>query len=206
MPVPPSPLLLDEINMLEDVVSIPGILTTYVPNKLLRIKDASDPELFAPGQPCFHKCKECEVNPKPSCEKCKKVRNDCMQCVKNKPYELLKTNMIGGPSIVFCLYHGYGKSRTHSQQYDDAKTCAKVVGFNVNSLYLNCSGQEMPCGEEHDVEVYLPNNTEELCNQIMSCQLFGFFQVDMHVSDELIISLVNSVHGSLWIAYQMNRF
>ena len=78
----------DEIDMLSDVVSIPGISMTYVLNKSPKMKQPGEPELLAPGQPCSHKCTECEINPKPGCEKCKKVQNDCTQCAKNKPYEL----------------------------------------------------------------------------------------------------------------------
>ena len=44
----------------------------------------------------------------------------------------------------------------------------------------------MPCGKEEYVEVDRPNDTDELCNQAMSSELFGFFQVDIYVSDELI--------------------
>ena len=40
----------------------------------------------------------------------------------------------------------------------------------------------MPCGKEQYVEVDQPNNMEELCNQIMSSELFGFLQVNIHVS------------------------
>ena len=36
------------------------------------------------------------------------------------------------------------------------------------------------------IEVDLPNDTEELCNQVISSELFGFLQVDIHVPDELI--------------------
>ena len=81
---------------------------TYVLNKSLKMKQLGQLELFAPGQPCFLKCEECEggaTNLKAGCEKCNKVWNDCMQCVNNKPYELLKTGMVGGPSIIFCPYH-----------------------------------------------------------------------------------------------------
>ena len=66
------------------------------------------------------------------------------------------------------------------------KTCAKVIGFDVNSLYLYCSRQEIACGQEQYVKVNQPNDTEELCNQVMSGELFGFLQVNIHVLDELI--------------------
>ena len=66
------------------------------------------------------------------------------------------------------------------------KTCAKVIGFDANSLYLYCSGQEMPCGKEQYVGVDQPNDMEELYNQVMNGELFGFLQVDIHIPDELI--------------------
>ena len=54
--------------MLKDAVSIPGISVTYVLNKSLKMKQPGKSELFGPGQPCFQKCKEFEVEPKPSYE------------------------------------------------------------------------------------------------------------------------------------------
>ena len=146
--------------MLKDAVSIPGISMTYVLNKSLKMKQPNEPELFAPGQPCFHKCTECKVNRKPGCEKCKKLRNDCTQCAKNKPYELLKTGMVGSLSIVFCWHHESGKSQICN--YANAKICSKIIGFNADSLYLYCSGQEMPCGKEEYVGVDQPNDTISL--------------------------------------------
>ena len=73
---------------------------TYVINKAIKLKDRNDPELYAPGQPCTHKCEEtCD---KRGCKKCKQTQKDCEICPKNKAYDLLKTGMVGGPSIVFC--------------------------------------------------------------------------------------------------------
>ena len=48
----------NEIDMLKDAISIPGISMTYVLNKTLKMKKPGDPELYAPGQPCEHKCNE----------------------------------------------------------------------------------------------------------------------------------------------------
>ena len=65
----------DEIDLLKDAVSIPGISMTYVLNKALKMKKKSDPDLFAPGDPCKCKCKnDCK---KVGCEKCKEIRNNC---------------------------------------------------------------------------------------------------------------------------------
>ena len=44
----------------------------------------------------------------------------------------------------------------------------------------------MPCGKEEYVEVDQLDDMEELCNQVMNGELFGFFQVSIHVSDKLI--------------------
>ena len=46
----------DEIDLLKDAVSIPGISMTYVLNKALKMKKKSDPDLFAPGEPCKCGC------------------------------------------------------------------------------------------------------------------------------------------------------
>ena len=61
---------------------------------------------------------------------------------------MLTTGMIGGPSIVFCRHAEAGVSKIRSHIYEDAKTCRSVLGLDANSLYLFCSGQEMPCGKE----------------------------------------------------------
>ena len=42
----------DEIDLLKDAVSIPGISMMYVLNEVLKRKKYSEPDLFAPGEPC----------------------------------------------------------------------------------------------------------------------------------------------------------
>ena len=98
--------------------------------------------------------------------------------------------MVGGPSVVFCQHHKSGKSQIYSHQYTDVISCARVIGIDANSLYLYCSGQEMPCGKEVYVEVDRPDDTEELCSQVMKGILFGFLQVNIHVPDELIDTFI----------------
>ena len=44
--------------MLKDAVSIPEISMTYVISKALKMKKPGDPDLYAPGQPCLHKCND----------------------------------------------------------------------------------------------------------------------------------------------------
>ena len=164
----------DEIDLLKDAVSIPGISMTYVLNKALKIKKKSDPDLFAPGDPCKCKCKvDCQ---KKGCEKCKEIRDNCKICTKNEAYEMLTTGMIGGPSIVFCRHAeaGVSKIRSHIYREEDAKTCRSVLGLDSNSLYLFCSGQEMPCGKEKVFKCN-PDEQDEIIQNVLNDELFGFF-------------------------------
>ena len=74
----------DEIDLLKDAVSIPGISMTYVLNKALKMKKKSDPDLFAPGELCKCKCSDdCE---EVRCKKCKEIRDNCKICTKNEAY------------------------------------------------------------------------------------------------------------------------
>ena len=79
--------------------------------------------------------------------------------MKNKPHELLKIGMIEGPSIVFCQYTETGKPQRRSHQYQNPKTCASIVGFGTNSLYLYWSGQEMLCSKKEYVKVRNPKGS-----------------------------------------------
>ena len=175
----------DEIDLLKDAVSIPGISMTYVLNEAEKRKKYSEPALFAPGEPCKCKCSDdCE---KARCEKCKEVRKDCETCTKNEAYEILTTGMVGGPSIVFCRYAEAGVSRIRSHRYSeaDAKTCRAVLGLDANSLYLFCSGQEMPCGKEKVFQSEA-GEKDKLIQNVLNDKLFGFFQVDIEVPEQLL--------------------
>ena len=175
----------DEIDLLKDAVSIPGILMMYVLNEASKRKKYSEPDLFAPGEPC--KCECSDDCKKARCEKCKEVRKDCKICTKNEAYEMLTTGMIGGPSIVFCRYAEAGVSQIRSHRYSeaDAKTCRAVLGFDANSLYLFCSGQEMPRGKEK-VFKGNPEEKDKLIQKVLNDKLFGFFQVDIEVPEQLL--------------------
>ena len=127
---------------------------TYVLNKALKMKKPENPNLHAPGQPSFHN--NCLGV---GCKDCKQVKIDCSECTKkNKPYELLKTGMVGGPSIVFYRYAEAGVFQIRPHKYRDPKTCASIVEFDANSLYLYCSGQEMHCSKEEHIEVESPQD------------------------------------------------
>ena len=172
----------DEIDLLKDAVSIPGISMMYVLNEALRRKKYSEPDLFAPGEPCKCKCSDdCEEE---GCEKCEEIRDNCKICAKNEAYEMLKTGMIGGPSIVFCRYAEAGVSKIRSHIYSEkAKICRSVQGLDANSLYLFCSGQEMPCGKEKVFHCD-PEEKNEIIQNVLNDKLFGFFEVDIEVPEQ----------------------
>ena len=174
----------DEVDLLKDAVSIPGISMNYVLNKALKMKKKSEPDLFAPGDPCKCKCKvDCENFP---CEGCKQTRKDCKIHTKNEAYEILTTGMVGGPSIVFCRYAEAGVSQIRSHIYSraDAKICRSVQGLDANSLYPYCSGQEMPCGKEKVFHCG-PEEKDKLIQNVLNDKLFGFFQVEIEVPEQL---------------------
>ena len=181
----------DEIDLLKDAVSIPGISMNYALNKALKMKKKSDPNLFAPGDPCKCKCsgeagaKLGDDYEKFPCEGCKQTRKDCKIHTKNEAYEILTTGMVGGPSIVFCRYAEAGVSQIRSQIYEDSKTCRAVLGFDANSLYLYCSGQEMPCGKEKvfHCDTRERGEQDELIQNVLNDELFGFFEVDIEVPE-----------------------
>ena len=155
-------------------------------------------QIFSHRDPCY--CKRCSDDcQKEECEKCKEIFDgNCKICTKNEAYEMLTTGMIGGPSIVFCRYaeagvskirsHIYSRSEAGAKLIADAKICRSVQGLDANSLYLFCSGQEMPCGKEkvfHCDTRERGKSEAELIQNVLNDKLFGFFQVDIEVPDQL---------------------
>ena len=176
----------DRLDMLKDAVSIPGISQRYVLNKTLKTRPGC--ELYAPGDPCKHKCAETCFKVK--CKLCKEVKKECTKCAKNRAYELLRTGMVGGPATVFCRYHQRGRTRIRSHIYGrkEGKRCKTVLGYDANALYLYCSGLDMPCGKEELVSVKTPtsqHNISKWVNGVVSGKWFGFAQVDIEVPEAL---------------------
>ena len=47
-------------------------------------------------------------------------------------YKLFDSNIVGGPSIVFCRYHEVDKTAIRSHIYNDAKPCKIIKGWDCN--------------------------------------------------------------------------
>ena len=61
-------------------------------------------------------------------------------------YAMLKAAVVGGPSLVFTRKHVAGETRIRSHQYEDARVCRRILGYDANSLYPSTMMKEMPCG------------------------------------------------------------
>ena len=62
-------------------------------------------------------------------------------------HDLIKSNNVGGPSIIFHRYHDTGTTKLHEHLYGEAaNTCQFIVGYDANALYLWCLMQPMPTG------------------------------------------------------------
>ncbi|XP_057316834.1 uncharacterized protein LOC130657857 [Hydractinia symbiolongicarpus] len=175
----------DEIDILKDAVSIPGVSMRYVLNKSLRLNPKL--ELYTPGEPCKHKCKvDCYQR---SCKACKKVQKACTECTKNEAYELLQTGMVGGPAIVFCRYHERDVTGIRSHIYGrNSKKCKTILGYDANMLYPSTLIFYFPCGKERLIKIKSPTAEHEirlLAEGVQGDSLFGFAQVDIEVPKEL---------------------
>ena len=91
-------------------MGIPGVSMRYVLNKSLRWNP--DIKLYAPGEPCKHKCKD-------PCFK-------CMECTKNEAYELLQTGMVGGLLLSFVGITSGDVTGLRSHVYENPKLCKTV--------------------------------------------------------------------------------
>ena len=62
-------------------------------------------------------------------------------------HDLIKQNLVGGPSLVFHRYHE--KKKTHIRQSQlgaQAWLCKRILGFDANALYLFSLMKPMPTG------------------------------------------------------------
>ena len=175
----------DKIDIFKDEVSIPGVAAHYMINKGLRLN--KDLELYAPGGGC-DECQERRKLTKTCCGKCesckvlKKEIKEC-KCDKTEVFRMLEKAKMGGLVQVFCRYHEAGVTRIRG-----GKFCAGVIGFDANMLYASCSGDSMPCGKDKLVKCekpYDPEHVLEIMEKVKDGSLFGFFEVDIHVPDEL---------------------
>ena len=101
-------------------------------------------------------------------------------------YEMLKAAVVGGPSLVFTRKHVAGETRIRSHQYEDARVCRRILGYDANSLYPSTMMKEMPCGPGFVKSYDNPEAYARVFPQFLWTQeWFGFAEVDIEVPEEL---------------------
>ena len=101
-------------------------------------------------------------------------------------YAMLKAAVVGGPSLVFTRKHVAGETRIRSHQYEDAKVCSRILGYDANSLYPSTMMKEMPCGPGFVKSYDNPEAYARVFPQFLwTEEWFGFAEVDIEVPEEL---------------------
>jgi len=105
---------------------------------------------------------------------------------QEETYKILKSHVVGGPSIVFTRYHEAGVTRIRSHQYTNPKICGKILGYDANALYLSTMERVMPCGKEKVTRYTDPEKTTSFIKRLRSGEWFGFAEVDIRVPEDLL--------------------
>ena len=101
-------------------------------------------------------------------------------------YAMLKAAVVGGPSLVFTRKHVAGETRIRSHQYEDARVCRRILGYDANSLYPSTMMKEMPCGPGYVKSYDNPEAYARVFPQFLWMEeWFGFAEVDIEVPEEL---------------------
>ena len=81
-------------------------------------------------------------------------------------HNLLRKNLVGGPSIIFHRHHESGVTRIRERRYGSgSKVCRHVLGVDANSLYLKCMG------ENHCTGFYVVRRAENHFIPVLSHQV-----------------------------------
>ena len=89
---------------------------------------------------------------------------------------------------MFTRLHKAGKTKIKSHQFEDAKLCKKILGYNANALYLSTMLQDMPSGKEK-IERYDDIDNQEIAaivkQKLKKGTWFGFAEVDIEIPEHL---------------------
>ena len=126
---------------------------------------------------CVGYCEECQLDMQ-ALEKC--------GCEKAAVYELLRTDMVGGPAQILTRYHEKDITRKRSHVHEEESKLTKdVIGYDANVLYLNYSGDVITCGNDTLVVKKKSFNQKRIAKcskEVLKGKVFGF---DIEVPDEL---------------------
>ena len=87
---------------------------------------------------------------------------------------------------MFTRYHEAGKTKIRDHQYEDARLCKKIVGYDANALYLSTIQKGMPCGKG---KVFHFQKHREaawaLTKKLKAGTWFGLAKVDIEIPERL---------------------
>ena len=111
---------------------------------------------------------------------------------KNKDlHDLVKDNIVGGPSIIFHRYHEKGVTTLRQNEYGEAaRPCRSIVGYGANALYLWSLMQYMPmgwCTRRRAENDFRPESAHLYGHMAGECAgtVFGMIVCDICVPEEL---------------------
>ena len=107
-----------------------------------------------------------------------------LYCLCKKAYEVLKGDVVGGPSIVFRTYHEVGVTRIRDHQIENPRLCKNILGYDSNALYLSTMLRDMSCGKErvvHYIGQWKQRAVGLLVQRLKDGTWFGFAEVDIEI-------------------------
>ena len=96
-------------------------------------------------------------------------------------YDMLKAAVVGGPSLVFTRYQVSSVPKIPNHRGSQA-AFKKILGFDVNAMYLSTSAKDMSCGPG---EFRIWNDAVELARRLRAGEWFGFAEVYIEITCEL---------------------
>ena len=119
------------IDMLKSAISLPGLAIRWMFKEVETVADGSVPSSRS------------ELR-----DSIRKQQPVCLLDETNRDLEeTMRSNIVGGPSIIYHRYHDWGKTAIRARKYGkEARPCRRVVGLDANALYLYCLGGTMPTG------------------------------------------------------------
>ena len=82
---------------------------------------------------------------------------------------------------MFKRHHESGVTKIRPHRVKTPKTCAKIVGYDANALYLSAMARDMP-GGKGVVVVY---DQQEGLERVRMDDWFGFAEVDIQIPKSL---------------------
>lgn len=128
------------IDMLKDAISLPGLAIEWLFSAIDNPKSIQETYQSAPvGENRVSRLR-CAIR--------ESRRVHMIDDANSDLYELFKSNIVGGPSLVFHRHHEKNVTKIRELEFgENALPCKKLLGLDANALYLLCVMGDMPVGQ-----------------------------------------------------------